>query len=104
MKSCCAAVDRSSSTLAPTSWAQYAAELVAAVERGALVQVTLRLGAAELYALPWELLTIKATGQHLGELPGVLLRYAWPATASTPEEPEPRPAGGRILFAWSAAF
>ena len=31
--------------------------------------------AAELYALPWELRTLRATGQSLGGLPGVLVRY-----------------------------
>jgi hypothetical protein len=39
--------------------------------------VTVRSNAAELYSLPWELITIGPSGQHLGELPEVLLRYAW---------------------------
>lgn len=78
-------------------------EILLAVGRGEPVQLTLRLGAAELYSLPWELMTVGTGGLHLGELPGVLLRYAWPETASAPEEPEPRPEGGRVLFAYSAA-
>lgn len=53
--------------------------------------------AAELYALPWELLTLKASGQHIGALAEVLLRYEWPETTTKPEQPLPRAGGGRIL-------
>lgn len=66
------------------------------------VFVTIRSSAAELYALPWELLTLK-TGQYIGGLDGLLLRFEWPASPSAVEQPRPRPEGGRILFAWSAA-
>jgi len=58
---------------------------------------------AELYALPWELVTIGAAGQHLGELSGVVLRYEWPETETTAAEPSLRPEGGRILVALSTA-
>lgn len=95
--------DRLQRFLAQTAWPRDAAELAAAVERGDPVSITMRLSAAELYALPWELLTLKASGEHLGALPGVLFRYEWPETATTPEKPSPRPEGGRILLAWSAA-
>jgi hypothetical protein len=44
-----------------------------------------------------------ATGRRLGELPSVLLRYAWPETTTAAEQPSPRPEGGRVLVAWSAA-
>lgn len=74
-----------------------------AVEEGRRVLITLRSAAAELYALPWELLTLKGTGQHIGELDQVFIRYSWPDTHTAREEPEPRPEGGRILFAWSSA-
>jgi hypothetical protein len=87
--------------LATTHFARAEGDLLAAVERRAPITLTLRLSAAELYALPWELLTLKQTGQYLGALPGILLRYAWPDTRTTP--PSPRPEGGRLLFAWSAA-
>jgi hypothetical protein len=67
-----------------------------------MLHVVIRSAAAELYALPWELVTLKDSGQHLAELQGCSLSYEWPrerevaarATASR---------GGRILFAWSAA-
>ena len=95
--------DRLARFLAQTGGTHHATDIAAAVERDERVYITLRLAAAELYALPWELLTLKASGQYLGELPGVLLRYEWPETQTTPEQPSPRREGGRILFGWSAA-
>lgn len=74
-----------------------------AVSQGRRVLLTIRSAAAELYAIPWELTALKATGQHLGELPEVLLRYEWPETQTAPAVPTPRTERGRILFAWSAA-
>lgn len=91
--------------LSTTRFAQSEAELIAAVARGEQVVVTLRLAAAELFALPWELLSLSGSGLHLGALPGVLLRYAWPDTRSAPPADDPqslRRDGGRILVAWSA--
>ncbi|MFH1468584.1 MAG: CHAT domain-containing protein [Pseudomonadota bacterium] len=84
-------------------WAAQEKALLEALEGGREVIVTLRFAAAELYALPWELLRLEASGQHLGELPGVLLRYAWPQSASEPPRPAPPAEHGRLLFAWSAA-
>lgn len=84
-------------------WADLGHKIQAANAAGRRLTVTLRSNAAELYALPWELLTIGPSGQHLGELPGVLLCHEWPATTTAAEQPCPRPEGGRILFAWSAA-
>lgn len=90
-------------------------ELLAALARGEAVQITLRLAAAELFALPWELLTLSGSGLHLGAQPGVILRYAWPDTRSLPwpkgstdtagpaASEDHSPEGGRLLFAWSAA-
>ena len=95
--------------LSTTWFAQREADLVAALARGEAVQITLRLAAAELFALPWELLTLSGSGLHLGAQPGVILRYAWPDTRSLPwpvaagSTDEPSPEGGRLLFAWSAA-
>lgn len=92
--------------LSSTRFAQSEAELIAAVARGERVVVTLRLAAAELFALPWELLSLSGSGLHLGALPGVLLRYAWPDVRSAPPASDPgslRRDGGRVLVAWSAA-
>jgi WD40 repeat protein/CHASE3 domain sensor protein len=89
--------------LRPIGWVAIGEQIRAASEAGRPVVVTLRSNAAELYALPWELVVVGDSGQHLGELPGVLLRHEWPGTATSPEKPAPRPEGGRVLFAWSAA-
>lgn len=86
-----------------TSFALRESELQAAVERQEPVQLTLRFAAAELFALPWELLTLRESGQFIGALPGVLLRYTWPETTSAKEHPAPPREAGRLLFAWSAA-
>ncbi|MDC0746013.1 nSTAND1 domain-containing NTPase [Polyangium mundeleinium] len=89
--------------LAPAGWARNEEDILDASSRGDPVRITLRSNAAELYALPWELLALKSSGQHLGELPNVLVRYAWPESTTRPEDPSPLPEGGRILFGWSAA-
>ncbi|WP_437657772.1 beta-propeller domain-containing protein [Sorangium sp. So ce1182] len=68
--------------------------------------LTVRSSAAELYALPWELTTVPASGEHLADLGQLLVRYEWPglpplplslAAASAEAAPE------RLLFAWSTA-
>jgi hypothetical protein len=71
--------------LAPMKWPVDEAEMRDAIKHGRQVVVTIRAAAAELYALPWELLTIEATGQHIGELPGLLVRYEWPETETAPQ-------------------
>jgi hypothetical protein len=73
-----------------------------ALSAGRPVRLALRLGAAELFALPWELVPLAATGRPLASLPGCLIRYEWPGTTAARPRPDP-PGGGRILFAWSAA-
>lgn len=89
--------------LAPLGFASMEEQLVAASRAGRRAILTIRSAAAELYALPWELLTVKSTGQHLGSLPHVLLRYEWPETRTTGESAAARREGGRVLLAWSAA-
>jgi hypothetical protein len=91
--------DRLREFLAPTKWPVLEAQMCDAVKQQRPVVVTFRSAAAELYALPWELLTVEATGQHIGELPGVLVRYEWPDTETVP--PVTQPSGGRLLLAWS---
>ncbi|HLL52744.1 MAG TPA: CHAT domain-containing protein, partial [Myxococcaceae bacterium] len=87
--------------VAPLDWRRYEEEISRAVRGGEAVEVVFRFSAAELYALPWELLTLEGTGQSLGELPGCSLRYEWPGTAVASSAAAP--AGGRLLFAYSAA-
>jgi len=90
--------------VAPLGWGEYAAQIEAAAARGQRVLLTLRSAAAELYALPWELLSLGPSGQHIAELPELLLRYEWPGTRTAPAVAAgPRAEGGRILFAYSAA-
>ena len=94
-------------------WREPERLLLAAAREGRRVHITLRSNAAELFALPWELLTVGVGGQHLGgqhlggqhlgEMPEVAMRYEWPDTETAPASPSPRPEGGRILLAWSAA-
>ncbi|PTL83721.1 CHAT domain-containing protein [Vitiosangium sp. GDMCC 1.1324] len=84
-------------------WDREEAQLLQALREERPLHITLRFAAAELYALPWELLTLRARGQHLSELPACTLRYEWLGASCRPPAKDPRPAGGRILFAWSAA-
>ena len=91
--------DRLREFLAPTRWPVLEAQMCDAVKQQRPVVVTFRSAAAELYALPWELLTVEATGQHIGELPGVLVRYEWPDTETVPRAQQP--GAGRLLIAWS---
>ncbi|HWN71348.1 MAG TPA: CHAT domain-containing protein, partial [Haliangium sp.] len=77
--------------------------IASATQQATPVIVTVRSVAAELYALPWELLPLEATGQCLGELPGVLVRYEWPETHTVPAKLIPDARGGRVLLSWSAA-
>jgi len=86
--------------LATTGWPHEEQKIVEAVRRGRPIFLSVRSAAAELYALPWELMTIKSTGQHIGELPGLVVRYEWPETTTVREQASER---GRVLFAWSAA-
>jgi hypothetical protein len=87
--------------LGAAGWARHEAAIVEARAARRRVHVTIRSAAAELYALPWELLTLRADGQHLGALDHVLLRYAWPGTATVAADEAQAPA--RLLVAWSAA-
>ncbi len=86
----------------PAGWAAYEEKIALAVAEQRPIFLTLCSSAAELYALPWELLTL-GSGQFVGEVDGLLLRFEWPESSSRGEQPSPRPEGGRILLAWSAA-
>lgn len=83
-------------------WASLEPEISQALAADRPVFVTIRSSAAELYALPWELLT-RSSGQFLGEADQLLLRFEWPDSSSAVATPRPRAEGDRILLAWSAA-
>jgi hypothetical protein len=89
--------------LGAAGWASHEAAIVDARAARRRVHLTIRSAAAELYALPWELLTLRADGQHLGALGHVLLRYAWPGTSTVTERSPPAAGASRVLLAWSAA-
>ncbi|MCB9793645.1 MAG: CHAT domain-containing protein [Alphaproteobacteria bacterium] len=89
--------------LKPTGWSEMESVIQAALRADRPVRVRFRASAAELYALPWELMTLGQTGRHLGELPGLSILYEWPETSTEPLWQRPPPEGGRVLFAWSAA-
>ena len=89
--------------LAGTGWAAHEQAIVAAAQAGAPIRVTIRSAAAELYALPWELLALKSSGQLLGGVPGLVIRYEWPETQSAPDPMPGSSRVGRTLLAWSAA-
>jgi len=88
-------------SLSSTEWPVLEAEILEAVKRKQLVTVTIRSAAAELYSLPWELFTIEPTGQHISELPDLLLSYEWPDTKTIPEQRLPSVQGCRVWLAWS---
>lgn len=85
--------------VAPSGWQRVAGEAAAAAAAGQTVVLTIRSAAAEIYALPWELVTL-ASGRHIGALDHVLVRYEWPETHTTPSTAG---EGGRVVFGWSAA-
>jgi CHAT domain len=90
--------------LQEAAWPLPEADLVrpAAKDEGPAI-ITVRSSAAELYALPWELATLPASGRYLADLPDVLVRYEWPGL-SLPAVPEDAGQGPpRVVFAWSPA-
>lgn len=88
--------------LAAAGWVQHEAAIVRAAREGAPIFITIRSAAAELYALPWEFVALKSTGQLLGGIPGLVVRYEWPEAPSFPDRAQGTRVG-RVLFAWSAA-
>lgn len=91
--------DRLRAFLLELGWAEDEARLRARAASGEPSRLRLRFAAAELYALPWELVAVGEERLRLGSLPGMDLRYTWPGSArgsaASPRE------GGRLLFAWS---
>jgi hypothetical protein len=90
--------------LEPAGWEEEERRIAAAARERRGIRITIASAAAELYALPWELLATAPAGQRLCQIPGCILRYAWPGVRA-PAYPRGAPRGGRehVLFAWSAA-
>lgn len=84
--------------LEAAGWPHIAGSILGAAQTGADVVVDVRLGASELFGLPWELLT-DVSGAFLGERENVLIRYA-DTDAARPDS-EQRPEHGRVLLAWA---
>jgi hypothetical protein len=91
------------SFLEPSGWTWHAQAIAAATQRSLPVLLTVRSAAAELYTLPWELLPLEATGQCVGEIPGLLVRYEWPETHTVPFKHARDASRRRLLMVWSAA-
>jgi hypothetical protein len=89
--------------LEPSGWTWHAQAIAAASQRSSPVLLTIRSTAAELYTLPWELLPLESTGQCVGELPSLLIRYEWPETHTVPLKRTKDAVRRRLLVAWSAA-
>ncbi|MCG8418178.1 MAG: CHAT domain-containing protein [Proteobacteria bacterium] len=87
----------------PAGWSWLARDIADAVQRAQPVRITVRSAAAELYTLPWGLLSLEGSGQCVGELPGVLVRYEWPDTRTAPIKQDTANRPGRVLVAWSDA-
>jgi hypothetical protein len=84
-------------------WGFYEEAILRATEAGEILCIVLRFAAAELYSLPWELVTLRSTGQHIGELSCCLIQYEWPGAKAGPVTPLVQPGHERLLFGWSAA-
>jgi len=89
--------------LTSAGWTHHEHEIVRSARDGAPIFITIRSAAAELYALPWEFVALKATGQLLGGVPGLLIRYEWPEADTSPDRVNASSRCSRVLLAWSAA-
>jgi hypothetical protein len=88
--------------LAGTRFAAVEAAIVRSLAERRRVRFEVFSNAAELHAVPWELLTL-GDGRHLGELEGVEIVYRWPGTRAAADERARDREGGRIVVAWSRA-
>lgn len=91
------------SVLDPAGWTLIEEQLTLAARRGDPADLHIVSAASELYNVPWELLTLRSTGQALGQLHGCALRWSWPQLAPPDPAPGADPAQGKVLFAWSDA-
>ena len=89
--------------LDPAGWDRIEGAIKTALSTGRKVQIVIRSAAAEIYALPWEVLTLRSSGETLGSARGVVVRYEWLPLEKRRAERGVRRGRGRILVAWSAA-
>ncbi|MCB9763079.1 MAG: CHAT domain-containing protein [Alphaproteobacteria bacterium] len=91
--------------LEAAGWDRHEPAILAAVRQGRPARVAFISDAEELYAPPWELLAVGATGERLCELPDVLVRYQWPETWTAPLQGVDWRwrRTGRALLAWAGA-
>lgn len=94
--------DKLSRLLQSAAWTQIASTLEARHRAGSRITIDILSHAAELYTLPWELLSLPSSGQPIGEIEHVLVRYRWPDATVVKEHS--RTEGGRVLFAWSGSL
>ena len=80
-------------------WQTIDQEIHDAAQRDSQYRLVIRSTAAEIYQLPWELLTRDPGDQHIGTLPHVLVSYAWPKVRGTHRAKR----NPRVLMAWSAS-
>jgi hypothetical protein len=83
-------------------WGGHEAALERHTRSGQAVRLVVRSCAAELYSLPWELVTLRDSGQHLVDVPGFSLCYEWPGQ-QVEVTPLDLAREGRVLLAWSEA-
>lgn len=93
--------DRMRDFAARMHWSVFEPRVREVIRQGGSVEITIRAAASEIYALPWELLPLRSSGEYIGGLSGVLLRYEWPDTHTIPPARPSRPGIGRLLFAYS---
>lgn len=86
--------------LAPAGWRSYEEQIVRASQGERPIRIEITSAAAELYSLPWELMTLRSTGQQIGQIPGCLVVHRWPGLLPPATHSQP---DGRTLVAWSAA-
>ncbi|QRN96794.1 CHAT domain-containing protein [Archangium violaceum] len=83
-------------------WGGHEEALERARGKGGQLRLVVRSSAAELYSLPWELVTLEGSGRHLADVPGCTLRYEWPGQRGE-EARRGAAREGRVLLAWSEA-
>lgn len=93
--------DRLRHFLGDADWSKHEAAIGLFLEQmSEVVHITVVSDAAEMYLLPWELLTLQPQGIALGALERVIIGHAWLETRTLgPAHAHP----GRVLMVWSGA-